>query len=326
MCRRHGSLPRRALRGVARRRRRIQPFNVTLLSAIACTSFALSYFFPDMFPGTLSRFVPRVSRELRRHLFVDWARVLVEARNDDKFQLGVKKTLEVRIISLTRTIDRSHKTLEALTMQGIEWKLQTAFDGLLDIDADVLQRYAGRKKYERIQITLGLPRERLIALKEQYDNSKYVDLQTKRALHERLRFGCFMSHVKLWTEVSSTNVELMIILEDDVNVVPNFLKEATSRIKKLPKSWDVMYLGGCYRKYGPEYVEGIFIARGGLCTFGYVISAKGAHKLLQSAIFRSEKAIDHVLDYELLSGHLLGFHAHPPLVMSLKNIKSTLAY
>ena len=67
--------------------------------------------------------------------------------------------------------------------------------------------------------------------------------------------------------------------------------------------------------------------RGGLCTFAYTISLKGAQYLLQRAFVRSEKPIDHVLHYETLMGHLVSFRADPPLAYtSSHGLVSSLAY
>ena len=151
-------------------------------------------------------------------------------------------------------------------------------------------------------------------------------MRLRRSLHERLRFGCYMSHVFLWQNMLRENLPFAVVLEDDVAISANFSREVKSKLETLPSDWDLFYLNGCFKKFGPTYDTGIRHSRGGLCTFGYVISAKAAGVLLQDAVFHSSKPIDHVLDEEVLSGRLLAFHADPPLVHTLPKLSSTLAY
>ena len=146
------------------------------------------------------------------------------------------------------------------------------------------------------------------------------------SLHERLRFGCFLSHVFLWQELLDLNLPFLVILEDDVVVVKNFLSSLTIRLSNLPNHWDLLYLNSCYTHYGALFRYGLQLSRGALCTYGYVISAKGASYLLKIASSPSSKPIDHMLDTEILSGRLLAFHSVPTLVEPLRNVKSTLAY
>ena len=100
-----------------------------------------------------------------------------------------------------------------------------------------------------------------------------------------------------------------------------------SLLQSLPVSWDLLYLNGCFKKFGPDVATGVKLARGGLCTYGYVISQKGVSKLLTStSLIKSDKPIDHVLDTEISRGKLLAFHAKPPLISIMYEMKSTMAY
>lgn len=85
-------------------------------------------------------------------------------------------------------------------------------------------------------------------------------------------------------------------------------------------------VNGCFRRLGPVFSKGLRLSRGGLCTFGYVISRKATDIFLTHAALKSEKPIDHMMDEEVLSGRMLAFHADPPLVYTRRDVKSTLAY
>ena len=178
----------------------------------------------------------------------------------------------------------------------------------------------------RVNATRHIPRSTLLKRKRAYDDTKRPShIWMRRSLHERLRFGCYLSHVSLWRHVIRAEAPLAIVLEDDAVVSSNFASALVLILEKLPIGWDVLFLNGCFKKFGPAFADGIRQSRGGLCTYSYVISAKGAFTLMRRSTLRSEKPIDHVLDGEILAGRLLAFHADPPLARTVPK-RSTLAY
>ena len=256
---------------------------------------------------------------------VNWTRIATDAQRKKKFQTQ-DVNLHVHVISLRRLRQRSRETFRTLRSKGVAWGHYDGVDGLAKMDNDLITKYAGIKKKRRIKATMGFSEENILSIKRAYDESKPIPTWLRQSLHERLRFGCYMSHVFLWQKIIGDERQFAVVLEDDVVVLANFTKEVTSRLEILPFDWDLLYLNGCFKKFGPLYATGIYISRGGLCTFGYVISAAGARKLLQRAVLRGTKPIDHVLDEEVLTGRLLAFHADPPLVRTLPTLSSTLAY
>ena len=118
-----------------------------------------------------------------------------------------------------------------------------------------------------------------------------------------------------------------MILEDDAIITENFSDELKAILQRLPENWDILFLNGCHKQFGYVFDAGLRQSRGGLCSFAYTISSKGAQYLLQHAVVRSEKPIDHVIDHETLTGRLSSFHADPPLAqISSHKLTSTLAY
>ena len=286
---------------------------LTFLS-VSCGTFSKSW----------TRVIPRARKELRRNVLRDWKRTLDDARDGENFHTS--KEFEVRIISLRRGRERSLESARSLDEQGITWSYHDAVDGLDELDVKSLNKYAGRKKRTRVDATHHIPRSALVQLKRAYDDAKRPShIWMRQSLHERLRFGCYLSHVSLWRRVIHAEAPLAIVLEDDAVVSSNFASALVSRLDKLPIEWDVLFLNGCFKKFGPAFADGIRQSRGGLCTFSYVISAKGAFTLMRRATLRSEKPIDHVLDGEILAGRLLAFHADPPLARTVPKT-STLAY
>ena len=117
-----------------------------------------------------------------------------------------------------------------------------------------------------------------------------------------------------------------IILEDDAVIAENFSDEFKARLERLPVNWDVLFLNGCHKKFGSIFDSGLRQSRGGLCTFAYTISSKGARHLLRRAVLNSNKPIDHILimRHSLASCYL--FMLIPPLAYTSSYKMSTLAY
>lgn len=271
------------------------------------------------------RCIPRAQEEFRRCCLVNWKRVLRKAQHTTKYSV-LDDHLIVNVLSLRRVIDRSLHTVRSLELQGIRWKFHRTIDGLAELDMQMVHKYAGPKKKKHLQVTHGWSQARLAQAKHEYEVFKRLPPWLRLSLHERLRFGCYMSHVSLWQNMIRRETPYAIILEDDAIILPNFSIELTSRLMRLPADWDILFLNGCLQRFGPYYDVGLRLSRGGLCTFGYAISLKGAHALMRHAVLRNEKPIDHVIDKEILRCHLLAFHSVPPLVHVLSNKSSTLAY
>ena len=274
----------------------------------------------------LSRLLPRTQREFQRNFLNDWRYALRKAQDRPKYQVG-NLDLRIFVISLERVPERKLETVRALKTQGIQWATHRAVDGLDDLDMVSVTKYAGHKKQKRLAVTTGIGLAQLASLKRDYDDSKYIPARLRISMHERLRFGCYMSHVLLWQKLLQMEVPHAVVLEDDTVITNNFSDELKARIERLPDNWDILFLNGCYKKFGYVFDDGLRQSRGGLCTFAYTISLKGARYLLKRAVVRSEKPIDHVLDYETLTGRLVSFHADPPLAYTSSHmLMSTLAY
>jgi GR25 family glycosyltransferase involved in LPS biosynthesis len=109
--------------------------------------------------------------------------------------------------------------------------------------------------------------------------------------------GCFMSHIKLFTNLineNNKNIESYLILEDDVEFQPDFEKKFKHFMKQLDNvSWDLAFLGHHVRDKNdssffdkekmPEIsktdvYQSFCQSLGG--TTGFIISKKGAEKFL----------------------------------------------
>jgi GR25 family glycosyltransferase involved in LPS biosynthesis len=161
----------------------------------------------------------------------------------------------------------------------------------------------------------GVPQTAIHRLPAVYGiNLSKQDLASKATFKARLfctpgMIGCYLSHVKFWEKVRSESVPYQLVLEDDAIVSPNFHQRAQQMIDELqdnPKtrdSWDVLLLGA-FSCVHPEKRYGVFrgqafLLGGGrqprritshihiphrpLGTHAYILSQRGARKLLQLA-------------------------------------------
>jgi GR25 family glycosyltransferase involved in LPS biosynthesis len=274
-------------------------------------------------PITVRRFLPRQAKELRRWS-LDWTERETQLQFETRFSLSSDE-IYLHVICLSREPERRRQTEFALKQQGVQYSVFEAVDGSLGFSADLVLKYAGAKRTKRLGFHTESMVHRLTYALQDLD-LKTSDKSARESLHESLRFGCYLSHVFLWQKLFDARLPFLTIIEDDVELQRDFSSRLTSLLIRLPTTWDVVYLDGCFKKFGSAFLPGLKFSHGGLCTHGYVMSFKAAKFLLRNAVLKSDKPIDHLLDEEVLSGRLIAFHADPPLVLVLSKLKSTLAY
>ena len=101
--------------------------------------------------------------------------------------------------------------------------------------------------------------------------------------------GCYSSHIQAWQALLASDAQAMVIFEDDVRLLPP-LPGALQAIERLPVNWDMIKLyGRDHEKTARERPigDGLALIRyqrvPSFCA-GYVISRRGAEKLLSSRI------------------------------------------
>ena len=130
--------------------------------------------------------------------------------------------------------------------------------------------------------------------------------------------GCWLSHVSIWKNIIKNNETNVLILEDDAYPTNNFNEKLKKIWKQVPEDWDFIFLGSygsCQEsvaqkllyniisghKNNPVYKFGkkqpnVIIPGFPLALHGYILSMKGAKKLLNNYSF--DKAKYHI-DYYL---------------------------
>lgn len=137
--------------------------------------------------------------------------------------------------------------------------------------------------------------------------------------------GCALSHLQLTIKaVYGTDPRGLVIFEDDAELCPNFwveLKDLTAAVSGT--DWDLIYLGHVERVKAAQEPDGkraikqvlsaesLRISAGG--TFAYMLSKKGACKLLQ---FIESRGMTNAIDtmQQLASDVMNVYYVLPPLV------------
>lgn len=121
--------------------------------------------------------------------------------------------------------------------------------------------------------------------------------------------GCALSHKEAWQKIIDENLDNALILEDDIRFDKNFKTKLEQYAHYFPKEYDIIFLGyhpsSFKHLHKNEYNEYIIKTNQVYGLFGYIVSNRGAYKLME--IFPITKQIDteihknfHTIDAYLL--------------------------
>ena len=134
--------------------------------------------------------------------------------------------------------------------------------------------------------------------------------------------GCNLSHINTWTKIINEPGKYFLILEDDVRFKKDWINTWNMCAKHIPEDADILYLGGvlppnkvvlsrCTEQVNDYWCQitdnTIFTATPlpvfHFCAYSYIISKKGAEKLLQfltNSDLKSYTVSDHLLGSPLV--------------------------
>lgn len=127
-------------------------------------------------------------------------------------------------------------------------------------------------------------------------------MKTRRA-HEHIDtaggIGCALSHIALWKWLSESNEELLLVMEDDAAVPPDFVQRANAIIQQSPTlqdptKWDMWVIGAQWQTSGSiegEDKSGLVNAPAFFLFHAYVIHRRYAQKIYDNC-FPIEAHID----------------------------------
>ncbi len=149
--------------------------------------------------------------------------------------------------------------------------------------------------------------------------------------------GCALSHIGIWRHIVKNNLDSVLILEDNAYPVDNFNELLKEYWKQVPKGWDMVYLGGygscdknelvsklntliSGKKNKKIYKDGklmknVYKPAGSFATHAYMISNKGAKKLLNHDAFKKiSYHIDSVIANNIVGDDFNIYTVDPMLV------------
>lgn len=149
--------------------------------------------------------------------------------------------------------------------------------------------------------------------------------------------GCALSHIGIWRHIVKNNLTNVLVLEDDAYPVDNFNALLKEYWKQVPKGWDMLYLGCLGTCEKNEIVNTLYAIRTGkknkkiykdgklmknvykpagpFATHAYMISNKGAKKLLNHDAFKKiSYHIDSVIANNIVGDDFNIYAVDPMLV------------
>lgn len=166
---------------------------------------------------------------------------LILAVEDQKISEEVSNLYDkIYVISLDRTPERFANVKKQFDRLNLKCERFSAVDGNLITVTDVETNqiipwgsiYTKGYRYGAIL---------KISQQEQYKNVEFFYKHDQYTPNPG-EFGCAMSHRAVWADVVKHNYKKAIILEDDVVLEDNFLKNFSQVMNNLPDDFDVFFL------------------------------------------------------------------------------------
>lgn len=154
---------------------------------------------------------------------------------------------------------------------------------------------------------------------------------TCAALCTPATIGCASSHIKLWKQMLADGVSVALATEDDTSFVPDFRRLAQEYAREFPSDFDIVYFGcfGCQERENAvmraamrvigakhesrDVSQHVWVPPTALTTHCYLLSAKGARKLLAAIEGRISDHVDKVINKLVGEGVLTAYAVRPLL-------------
>lgn len=152
--------------------------------------------------------------------------------------------------------------------------------------------------------------------------------ETGDYVYRRGIMGCASSHIKIWHELIVSDLDVMIVLEDDVTLAPQFVNKLIFALKSLPpKEWDILFLGHFLYPHlrketdrenklpvTDKWTRQQCIERSMGGTIGYAIHRRGAMKMYKHI---QENGIYNAIDWVMFKNPDVNiFYCYPHIVFS----------
>ena len=187
----------------------------------------------------------------------------------------------VKVVTLLRRNERVNNVKHQMSRAGIKYDIYPAFDGLSCSDDEYYH--------------------------EQIKNNVFGHSGASKGL-----LCCSISHIKLLREFIENDQEYLTVFEDDIIFPLEFDNQINRIVDNLPDDFDIVYLGHCGITDEIRTSKEVFFKSTGMCTHGYIVSKRGAERVLQllTPCFHTLDIVIHTAYRNYLSGRP-GFEFNP---------------
>jgi GR25 family glycosyltransferase involved in LPS biosynthesis len=146
-----------------------------------------------------------------------------------------------------------------------------------------------------------------IYTQEDLDAYYYLNLGLNIDKNTNFRYseiGCWASHYSAWQKFLDSNFDYVLILEDDIDILPEFYENLIARINMLPEDWDMFsalvpegnfsYFDLVNHDIGNSVISKTYQ---GNWLGAYVLNKSGAKKIIESFYNPITRAVDIHLFY-----------------------------
>lgn len=152
---------------------------------------------------------------------------------------------------------------------------------------------------------------------------------TKNDFHENrtLRMSeisLLLKHRHAWCHTISNKFKNVLVIEDDVLFVNDFISKFDNQISQTPDNYDIVWVGGSFNWHGDDITPNIYLYPGprARCTHSYMISNNCCRKMINH-FDDNYYPVDFMFDEAIKKYHLNSFWMEPELMFQDHNRWST---
>lgn len=128
--------------------------------------------------------------------------------------------------------------------------------------------------------------DRMEALKVPFEFERFSAVDgtqfTDEIIKMRGHIGCWQSHRDLLIRIKCREYPITLVLEDDVELDPDFQTKIVEYMAQLPEDWDLFYVGGWNTMEKKKFSDNLDVAERVLTTHAYMIRDKFVDTLIQT--------------------------------------------
>jgi glycosyl transferase family 25 len=233
--------------------------------------------------------------------------ILVDKYSTERFSKNIKNNIKnnfekehfnsyefnVEVIHMEKNKDRLINFNNYYYNSDMKFKKYEIFPAVVGKDINLID-YVSPKGYSQILMT-EKTRQRI----------HHYDL-TRGAV------GCYLSHLAIYKKLINSNLNYTIVFEDDSIMASDFYQRLINGLLVIPNDWDILLLGVMCLKCDVE--ENYIKINRFWGTHGYLVSKKGATKLVEYLDKPISKQIDADISLLIKRGVITVYGINPIIV------------